>query len=57
MKEIEAKFLEINYNSLVKKIKENGGKLVHPLVLLLLREKFPIFRKKFPFYKKSFIKN
>jgi adenylate cyclase class 2 len=33
MKEFEAKFLEINYNSLVKKIKENGGKLVHPLML------------------------
>ena len=32
-KEFEAKFLEINYKDLVKKIKEHDGKIVHPLMI------------------------
>ena len=31
--EIEAKFMEINVNDLRKKIKENGGKKVHKMVM------------------------
>jgi adenylate cyclase class 2 len=31
--EIEAKFMEININDLRKKIKENGGKRVHKMVM------------------------
>jgi hypothetical protein len=31
--EIEAKFLEININDLRKKIKENGGKKIHKMVM------------------------
>jgi len=32
-KEIEAKFLEVNFNDLRKKIKAIGGKRIHPLML------------------------